>query len=142
TGISLESASPLQLIDAIAVSALPDGSVLLLESNPAEQFSLIYRFRNGRQIGSPVSLARVLDLLEPKDRLGFRLLGFDFAFIALEQTPSGQRQNTLYVVGQNGDQSWAFTAEYDTDQLVLYGVLHRPEAQGIPLPEYYPMRLF
>src|SRR5262249_20383620 len=40
TGISLESASPLQSIDAIAVTALPDGSVLLLESNPAEKFSL------------------------------------------------------------------------------------------------------
>src|SRR5262249_58973790 len=115
TGISLESASPLQSIDAIAVTALPDGSVLLLESNPAEKFSLIYRFRNGRQIGTPVSLARVLDLLEPEDRLGFRLLGFDFAFIKLEQTPSGHRQNTLYIAEQNGNQSWAFTADYDTD---------------------------
>src|SRR5207247_166037 len=124
-------ASPLQSIDAIAVAALPDGSVLLLESSPADQFSLIYRFRDGTQVGSPVSLAGVLDLLEPEDRVGFTLLGFDFTFIAIEQTPSGLRQNTLYVAGQNGDQSWAFTAGYDTDQLALS-----------PLPEYYPMRLF
>src|SRR5262249_62373196 len=82
------------------------------------------------------------DLLEPEDRLGFRLLGFDFAFIKLEQTPSGHRQNTLYIAEQNGNQSWAFTADYDTDQLVLYGGLRRPEAQGLPLPAYYPMRLF
>ncbi len=49
----------------------------------------------------------------------------------VEQTPSGQRNNTLYVVAANGDQAWAFTAAYDTDQLTLR-----------PLPEFYPMRLF
>jgi phage tail-like protein len=131
TGISLESASPLRSIDAIGVAALPDGSVLLLESRPTNGFSLIYRFKNGSQIGNPASLAGVLDLLEPEDQLGFTLLGFDFAFMALEQTPRGPRQNTLYVVGQNGDQSWAFDTNYDTDQLVLS-----------PLREYYPMRRF
>jgi phage tail-like protein len=130
-GISLESASLLSSIDAISLAALPDGSVLLLESDSAGQFSNIYRFRNGVQIGDPVSLDGILLLLEPQDRPGFQLLGFDFAFIALEQTPFGQRQNTLYVVGQNGDQSWAFTADYSTDQLAL-----------TPLPEYYPMRQF
>ncbi len=130
-GISTQSASPLQSIDAIAVEALPDGSVLLLESNPANRFSVIYRFRDGSQIGNPISLEGVLKLLSPEDRNGFQLLGFDFAFLAEEQTPSGPRRNTLCVVGQNGDQSWAFHVAYDTDQFVL-----------TPLPDYYPMRLF
>jgi phage tail-like protein len=131
TGIALDQGSPIGAIDPIAVAALPDGSVLLLESPSGQQFSWIYRFRFGQQLGQPVSLESVLDLLTPEDRAGFSLLGYDFAFTALEQTPTGQRQNTLYVVGPNGDQSWAFAVTYDTDQLAL-----------APYAEYYPMRLF
>jgi len=130
-GISLDAASPLSSLDPVALAALPDGSVLLLHSDPASQFSQIYRFLYGRQLGSPVSLDALLSLLEPEDRPGFTLRGFDFAFIAVEQTPAGQRQNTVYVVGENGDQAWAFTADYGTDQLIL-----------TPIPEYYPMRQF
>src|SRR5260221_12922657 len=131
TGIALGMASPLGPIDAIAVEALPDGTVLLLESNPLKQFSTIYRFRYAQQIGNPVSLQNVLDILAPADRAAFTLLGFDFTMIPMEQTPAGQRSNTLYVVAANGDQAWAFTAGFDTDQPVL-----------TPLPEFYPMRLF
>lgn len=130
-GFLLEAGSPLLFIAPIAMAALPDGSVLLLESDPDSQFSFIYRFRNGSQLGNPVSLTGVLSLLEPEDQAKFRLLGYDFAFIAQEQTPTGLRQNTLYVVGQNGDEAWAFKVEYSTDQLTL-----------TPLPEYYPMRLY
>ena len=128
--ISADMAVPLGSINPVGMTALPDGSVLLLQSNPTSQFSSIYRFGNGVQKGSPVSLAGVLDLLKPVPD-GFALLGFDCAFIAVEQTPTGSRLNTLYVVGQNGDQAWAFTADYRTDQLAL-----------APFAEYYPMRLF
>jgi phage tail-like protein len=131
TGVSLEMASPLNAFDAIAMAALPDGSVLFLESNPAEPFSSVHRWRDGSEIGSPVSLAVILDLLEPADRSGFTMRGFDFTFIAVEQTPGGSRQNTLYVAGENGDQVWAFTAAYDTDQLALS-----------PIAEFYPMHQF
>lgn len=131
TGFPLEMGSPLLFIVPIAVAALPDGSVLLLQSDPASQFSLIYRFRNGSQLGNPVSLSEVLNLLEPEDQAQFRLLGYDFAFIPREQTPAGFRKNTLYVVGQNGDQAWAFTVDYSADQFTL-----------TPIPEYYPMRLY
>lgn len=130
-GVSLFSASPLQQINATAMAVLPDNSVLLLENPAGADFSLIHRFRNGAELGSAVSLDFVRDLLEPQDQDGFQLLGFDCAFIPNEQTPGGIRQNTLYVVGQDGDQAWGFTVDYSTDQLVL-------EA----LKEYYPMRLF
>ena len=63
-------ALPLGGINAIAVEALPDGTVLLLESDPLKQFSTIYRFRYGQQIGNPVSLQNVLDILAPADRHG------------------------------------------------------------------------
>ena len=130
-GLELEDASPLRVVDAIAVEGLPDGSVLLLQTDPGEQFSSVYRIRDGEQIGDPVSLASLLDLLEPEDRDGFSLQGLDFVFIAQEQTSKGIRQNTLYVAGQNGDQSWAFTVDYSSDQLTLN-----------PIAEYYPMRVF
>jgi phage tail-like protein len=130
-GFSLDSGSPLQFIDPIAMAGLPDGSVLLLESDPASDFSVVYRLRDGSQLGNPVSLSGVLSLLEPEEQANFRLLGYDFAFILQEQTPAGLRKNTLYVVGQNGDQAWAFTVDYSTDQFTL-----------TPIPEYYPMRLY
>lgn len=130
-GVSLHSASPLRLIDPCSLTVIPDNSVLLLESNPANRFSLVHRLRDGLEIGDPVSLDSLLNLLEPDDQPGFELLGFDFVFIANEQTSFGSRQDTLYVVGQNGEQAWAFTIDYSTDQLLL-----------TPLPEYYPMRLF
>jgi phage tail-like protein len=130
-GVSLDAASPLRTIDAIAVEALPDGSVLLLESNPSAQFSTVYRFRDGSLLGDSVSVEAVAELLEPEDRPGFVLLGVDFTFIATEQTLAGPRQNTLYLAGQNGDQSWAFAVNFSTDQIQL-----------APYAEYYPMRLF
>jgi phage tail-like protein len=130
-GISLDMGSPLGSIDAIAIEVLPDGTVLLLESNPSPGFSNIYRMRYGVPVGNPVSLSIVLSTLAPADQKGFTLLGFDFAFIPTEPTPGGQRNNTLYVVAPSGDQAWAFTADYSTDQLAL-----------TPLEEFYPMRLF
>ena len=130
-GISLEMASPLGSIDAIALAPLPDGSVLLLDGDGGGAFSLIHRFGESGEMGSPVSLDIVLELLEPEDRAGFALRGFDMAFMAVEQTPFGSRQNTLYVAGANGDQAWAFTVAYGAAQLVL-----------TPLAEYYPMRQF
>jgi phage tail-like protein len=131
TGILLEQSSPLGTIDARAIAALPDSSVLLLESAPGQQLSQIYRFRFGQQLGQPVSLESVLDLIAPEDLSAFSLLAYDFAFIAVEQTPTSTRQNTLYTVGPNGDQSWAFAINYDADQLTI-----------APYTEYYPMRLF
>jgi phage tail-like protein len=131
TGISLDMGSPLGAIDAIAIEALPDGTVLLLESLPGNQFSTVYRLRYGQPIGNPVSLSSVLDIIAPADQTGFTLLGFDFAMIPLEQTPRGQRSNTLYVVAANGDQAWAFAVDYNAAQLTL-----------TPLEEFYPMRLF
>lgn len=130
-GFPVNFGSPLGGIDAIAIEALPDGSVLLLDGDPAERFARIYRWRDGAQLGQPVDTSGVLEYLSPADQPGFSLRGEDFAFIAAETTALGQRQNLLYVAGSNGDQSWAFTVDYSADQLALSS-----------LPEFYPMRLF
>ncbi len=131
SGFSLYLASPLSAFDPIGIEALPDGSVLLLESKSGERFSRIHRFRDGQELGTPVVLDSVLTVLRPQESAGFTLRGFDFAFMANEQVRDETRQNTLYVVGENGDQAWAFEAKYKDDQLEL-----------TPIAEYYPMRLF
>jgi phage tail-like protein len=131
SGFSLDLASPLSPFDPIAIEALPDGSVFFLESDTAGRFSKIHRFRDGQELGAPVVPDSILEVLAPQDRAGFSLRGYDFVFIANEQVRDGTRQNTLYIVGENGDQAWAFTAVLNNDRLEL-----------APIAEYYPMRLF
>lgn len=130
-GFSIDFGSPLGSIDAIGIEALPDGSVLLLDGDTTARFSRIYRWRSGAQLGHAVDTSSVLQYLSTNDQAAFSLQAHDFAFIAAERNALGQRQNMLYVAGTNGDQAWAFAADYSGDQLAI-------EAQ----PEYYPMRLF
>ncbi|HEY0069628.1 MAG TPA: phage tail protein [Chloroflexia bacterium] len=143
-GMTFEDASPLDLDFPVAIEALPDGTVLILESPsadapcfespPAEaaRFSAIYRFRYGERQGEPVSTETMLERVEPERRPDFRLLGHDFAFV-----PDRNEKNdpailgTLFVVGEDGNQVFTFTLIERANGLEL-------EA----LPDYYPMRLF
>jgi len=124
-GLSLDASSPLSAFDPIAVEALPDGTVLILESNPASRFSKVHRFRLGLELGPPVSTDALLAVLAPADRPSFRLLGFDFAFLA------GDQRDILYFADSGGAQCWAFIVHYTADSFSLE-----------PLAEYYPMRLY
>jgi len=131
SGLSLNFSSPLDMFDPIAIEAVPDGSVLFLESDSSQRLSRIHRFRFGQELGVPVALDSVLTIVPPEDRPSFTLRGLDFAFIASEPVPEGTRQNTLYIASQNGDQAWPFTVHLTFDQLGL-----------TPIAEYRPMRLF
>jgi hypothetical protein len=68
-------------VDAIAVESLPDGSVLILDRNSGQQFSRILRYDGltGGQMGDPVSLEGMLELIEKKDQHLFTLIAHDFA---------------------------------------------------------------
>jgi phage tail-like protein len=134
--ITGDHACPIQTNDAIAIDALPDGTVLILESNPdllpaTVRFSLIHRYRFRKELGQPVSTEAMLNRIEEPDS-SFSLVGYDFAFVpddgfAADKKISGR----LYVVERNGNQSYAFLLKADSSQLVL-------EA----LADYLPMRLF
>lgn len=116
SGISLDAS-----IDAIAIEALPDGTVLILDRNGQQDFSRIYRFDLGTQRGEPVSLEDIKDLIESSKRETFKLIAHDFAFVT----------GRIYVVGTDGNQSYGFHAKAEGDQLTME-----------PIEEFLPMRLF
>jgi phage tail-like protein len=122
-GVSLAAASPLAGPHYVAVEGLPDGSILLLESDPSEPFSRVCRYRDGAPFGEPVSLECATELIEEEHRAGFRLLGHDFAFVPA--------RDYLYVVGRDGNQAFVFHVSRHGDRIAL-------EPKG----EYLPLRLF
>ena len=131
-GISLNAASPVATRDPIAIEALPDGTVLILDRNPGNSFSLIFRYRFGRQLGQPVSTEVMAEQVELEPGQSFTLTARDFAFVAEHQAADGTAQlDRLYVVAAEGDQGYAFLLSRANDQLVLE-----------PLTDYLPMRLF
>jgi len=134
--ITDEVAFPLQTSDAIAIEALPDGSVLILDGNsdpaplPNNRFSLIHRYRFREELGKPASTEVVQERIEDSGE-SFSLIGYDFAFVA-EHVASGEDlRGHLYVVERNGNQSYAFLLKTEGDQIVLES-----------LSDYLPMRLF
>lgn len=135
--ITDDAACPLHTSDAIAIEALPDGTVLILESNPddpsppTDRFSLIHRYSFREELGNPASTDAMLNRIEGTGE-SFSLVGYDFAFVPDDGAASGEEfLGHLYVVERNGNQSYAFLVKTDREQLVL-------EA----LADYLPMRLF
>jgi phage tail-like protein len=113
--------SPLALVDPIAIEALPDGTVLILDFDPTERFSRIYRYRFGRQLPDEISTEVILKLIEPAHQSDFSLVAYDLAFVA----------DRLYIVAADGNQSYAFRVCVRDEQIELQ-----------PISEYLPMRLF
>jgi phage tail-like protein len=123
--------SPIEADDPIAIEALPDGTVLILDSDPAEDFSLVRRYRFERQLGQPVSTERMARLVERDVKTDFRLRGFDFAFVP-EHVEAGEPvSHRLYVAADEGNQVFAFALTLEEEQFGLE-----------PLPDYLPMRMF
>ena len=97
--------------DPIAIEALPDDSVLILDSPVRmEDFSGVYRFYRGlrldrmeaRGILSKVDEGEREKLPEEKR---FRLRGFDFAFLAADEENPKDR---LFIVSEEGNQAFPF----------------------------------
>lgn len=134
-GISLQDSSPLTTLDAIAIEALPDGTVLILDRNPnpneKHQFALVYRYRFQEQLGPPAPAGSMAELIEEEQRGDFNLVGYDFAFVPEHASDDGKVLDRLYIVEENGNQSFAFTLSAKGNQLLME-----------PLPDYLPMRLF
>jgi phage tail-like protein len=129
--IALDMSLALGIFSAVAVESLPDGSVLVLESDPAASFSRVHRYAPAPSppalaaSGSPVSTEAAKLLIEEPKRAAFRLLGHDFVYARRDG------QDLIYVAGTDGDQAFAFAIAVDSGSLSL-----------IPVAEVYPMRLF
>jgi phage tail-like protein len=130
-GVSLDLASPLAADDPISIEALPDGTVLILDRNPTEHFSLVYRYDFQRQLGRAVSTGRMNTLIQSDDRGAFGLSAFDFAFVPAHDEPDGPVSDRLYFVAEDGNQVFAFAVSEQGEQLLME-----------PLPDYMPMRMF
>jgi phage tail-like protein len=113
--------SPLALNDPIAIEALPDGTVLILDFDPGHRFSRIFRYRFGQQLSDQLSTEAILSLIEEDQQSEFTLVGYDMAFV----------NDRLYVVAADGNQSYAFRLCRRGEEIELQ-----------PIAEYLPMRLF
>src|SRR5262249_12873908 len=129
-GIALQLSSPLDAHDPIAIEALPDGTVLILDRNPVPSFSEIQRYEFGKLRGK-VSTEIMRSLVEKESRDGFALIGHDFAFLPEHESTDGAVFDRLYVVAEDGNQAFAFKLTQ------LDGALRLE-----PLDDYLPMRLF
>jgi phage tail-like protein len=111
------------LSDPVAIEALSDGSVLVLENPPGESYSVVHRFRQGSETGASVSLENALaryvndspttQIPHPAD-----VRGYDFAFVAGSSLKSATL-GTLYLVDIFGNQSFGFTLAMQNDVLSL-----------------------
>ena len=123
--VAANQAMPLAAVDPVGIAALPDGSVLILDSQPALGYSRIYRYCLGDMPAPPVALNRI-DVGQAKPD---SLLGQDLAFIATTPQPAaGALQGTLYVADTRGAQTFAF--DYTTAN---------PDWALEPIPQFFPM---
>jgi phage tail-like protein len=123
--------SPAELIDPIAIEALPDETVLILDYNPATNFSRLYRYRYAKRLPDQISTNAMLDLIEEDEQAGFKLIGYDIAFVPEHVEYERKVGDRLYVVGADGNQTYPFRV-----------CLRGGEIELQPLSEYLPMRLF
>jgi phage tail-like protein len=121
-------ASPLAAIDPVAIEALPDGTVLILDRTlPA----LVHRY-NLAQLMTTVTLdlSSVLPAPPPP---GQQLFGADLAFVA----GSARAGDRVYVPSADGTQGYAFSVTWQDAPLTLSPT----GGSGNTVP-FLPMRLF
>jgi phage tail-like protein len=131
-GIRLADSSPVDARDPVAIEALPDHTVLILDRLEGEGFSEISRYSFDRRLGDPVSTDVVCDLVEEERQAGFTLVAHDFACTNAKAAADGTINCKVYIASANGNQAFAFTLTGTKDSLTLVAV---PK-------EYLPMRLF
>jgi len=98
---------PLSEVTAVAIEALPDGTLLLLDQGPLGNTARIHRLECGVALGAPVELTDELRTVLP-DEPGFT--GHDLAFLADAETSPvpGAFSGMLYLASAEGNQSFGF----------------------------------
>lgn len=135
TGIVPGLASPLDLIQPVAIETLPDGSVLVLDLGPAGAHSTIHRFQMGQPVGVPYGLIIPGDRLEENEdgipAADLPLRGYDLAFVPFVSSDPAVVTGTVYVTATDGNQTFAYN---------FYGDATATDYE-LEL-RYYPMRKF
>ena len=133
TGISLKMASPLKSEHPLAIEALSDDTILILDSNPDLSYSEVHRYCSGEHVGTE-SPGRKLGLnldIEDDNSDMYSLHGYDIAFVNHGENENNMVKGTVYIIGSDGNQTYAFTFVDNGDTFSL-------DLQ----PRYFPLRLF
>jgi phage tail-like protein len=125
-GVALALATPVPASDPIAIEALPDDSVLVLDRGGGGG-GKVFRFKLSRALGSPAALDFDA-LLADGGTFSHRLVPHDFAVVSDNESGSAGR---LYVVTSEGNQAFSFVMKDVAGALALDALM-----------EYLPMRLF
>jgi phage tail-like protein len=132
--------------DPMAIEALPDDTVLILNLEPKDAFfSVIKRFYRGRKLDE-LNTGTILPKIEKDDHPilsppgGFRLRGYDFAFLKGAEN----ERDRLYIVAEEGNQAFAFNLICKDDLPIadLPSSVVKKNFELQPVAEYFPMRLF
>jgi phage tail-like protein len=122
---ALDAGSPLAGIDPVAIEALPDGSVLILDrSDPT--YSQILRFRGDVQLGQPISLRQLQPMIDATQPEPLQLLAHDITV-----APGQDGALRLLVASASGNQGFEFALTLTAD-----------DWQVSPRASFLPMRRF
>lgn len=128
--LTIEMSARIYIARPIAIEALPDGSVLILDYRAGQKFSRVHRYRAGKRLGQSRATKAMLKLIEEDARADFSLVGYDFAFVPRQDTTG--EPDRLYIVASDGNQSYAFNLTWRK----------RVQLKLEPVAAYLPMRLF
>jgi phage tail-like protein len=120
--------------DPVAIQALPNGTVVILDNPPGSFFSLIRQYRFGVQSAPPQALdqalARFITQPPPPGPHPAAIRGYDIAFVP-NQNGNSAALGTLAIAGITGEQVFEFNLK------------PQPNAPWLELmPQYFPMRRF
>lgn len=146
-GLTLKSASPITMRQPIAIEALPDGSVLILDHNPDEKFAAVHRYCCDSKLDE-LRTDKLLNQIEAEQQASFSLLGYDLAFVAGDEKEG--TLDRLYIASSEGNQAFAFNllpkdeppASPPADEPASPSDCVNKRFELHPVAEYFPMRLF
>jgi len=114
TGRTLAPASPPEVEAPIALAALPDGSLLILETGPDALHSSLFRYRDGMQLYRIDLEGERLTGLEPE-----RLRAHDMLFVPAEDEDGSDSSGELFLVSEEGNQVVVLSLSILRDELHL-----------------------
>jgi phage tail-like protein len=130
--VGASQAMPIAALAPIGIAALPDDSVLILDSQPGLGYSQVYRYKLQTLLSGPIPLNRIdIGASAP-----YALLGQDIAFLPVATQSGEDVQGTLYVADSLGAQTFSFN--YDSGDP---GWALEPNTQFLPMLRYGGMAL-
>jgi phage tail-like protein len=121
TPLRLVGADPQAPLNPISIEPGPDGSVLVLDADPARGYSTLYRF-DGDELRWQTPMRDIVEVIDPRDPTNtsilYSLLGHDFCYLAGPPATGPLPPPMLYVADAEGDQVVAFTLDPDTGNML------------------------